>query len=288
MADETATPRFSSATESPAQLLARVRERLAREAAAAAVPDRVAAAPREGPLDFASGRGLLHGWYSQEAFGDFTFRWTERRFGFEADVDDATHLRMEAFLFPELGLRELRVRLRVDERDAGAAPIRESWSPVFFTLPEGVSGRVRFTLDAGGSWCPAETGVSSDVRELALAVRRLDLVCMSRLPRVSVPPAAAAPAAALSRAVRGIRRLLLGRELSHRIERADEENARLARRVSELEGTLAEHARLANEAAGRLEETIGALASEDARLREEIGAAATQARVELGRKTHAG
>ena len=153
MADETATPRFSSATESPAQLLARVRERLAREAAADAVPDRVAAAPREGPLDFASGRGLLHGWYSQEAFGDFTFRWTERRFGFEADVDDATHLRMEASLFPESGLRELRVRLRVDERDAGAAPIRKAGARFFspFRKAYRAASGSRWTREARGA-----------------------------------------------------------------------------------------------------------------------------------------
>lgn len=283
-ADETATPRFSSATESPAKLLARVRERLTREAARAPLPDPVAAAPQEGPLDFASGRGLLQGWYPPEPFGDFTFRWTERRFAFETDVDDATHLRMEACLFPESGLQELRLRLRVDDRDAGTARIREGWNPIFFTLPEGSSGRARFTLDSGGSWCPAERGPSPDGRELALAVRRLELVCMSHLLRLSAPPAAVAPAGARSRAVHGIRRLLLGRELSHRIERAEEENARLARRVSELEGMLAEHARLGNETAGGLEEIIGALASEDARLRDEIGAVAAQARVELGRK----
>jgi hypothetical protein len=283
MPEDTGTPLFSSATESPADLLARVREQLNREAHRARRPTPAPGAPPE-PFDFASGRGLLHGWYPPERFGDFTFRWTERRFGFEADVTDATHLRMEACLFRESGLQEMRVRLRVNDREAGTAPIRESWDPVYFTLPEGASERARFSLDAGSSWCPAGTGASPDVRELALAVRQVALVRLPALPRAPVAPAAVAPARPVFRAVRGIRRILLGRELTDRIERAEEENARLAARLAALEGALAEQARIGNEAAGRVEEAARILAREDARLREGIEEAAAQGRRELARK----
>ena len=212
---------FRSEAASPAELLGRVRRRLGSESTIPRCP----ADPR---FDLARGEGLLEGWYDAEIQDGSTVRWVARRFAFEAEVREATHVLLEAAVFPESGLSELRLRIRANDLLGAAVRLRPGWNSRLLPIPAGVSGRVHFSVDAGGSWSPA-----ADPRELSILVRQLALVRFVELPRVGgalraeADPLVARPPSLSVRIARKVRRLLLGWELSERLLALEETQRRL-------------------------------------------------------------
>lgn len=215
-------PLFRSGAASPAELLGRVRRRLESESAIPHLP----ADPR---FDLARGEGLLEGWYNAEIHDGSTVRWVARRFAFEAEVREATHVLLEAAVFPESGLAELRLRIRANDVLGAAVRLHPGWNSRLLPIPAGVSGRVHFSVDAGGSWSPV-----TDPRELSILVRHLALVRFVELPRgggappeEADPSVARAPAPLSVRIARKVRRLLLGWELSENLLSVEETQRRL-------------------------------------------------------------
>lgn len=227
--DAGATARFRSGTSSPEELLRRVRELLAERGNAAV------ARPNTASIDLLSGSGLIDGWFAPEKMGEDVVRWAARRFSFEGAVGAATHLLVEACLFPESGFQSLRARLKVDTRLGGSARLRTGWNRAFLLLPPEADGFCRFFVDAGGSWCPARSGLSADTREISVAVRRLELVDATKMSEWSFPPfpgerfsfPSPPPDRWYLRAARKIRSWALGRDLSLRISGMDELAAEL-------------------------------------------------------------
>ena len=212
---------FRSGAASPAELLGRVRRRLESESTIR----ELRADPR---LDLARGEGLLEGWYDAEIHDGSPVRWVARRFAFEAEVREATHVLLEAAVFPESGLSELRLRIRANDVLGAAVRLHPGWNSRLLPIPAGVSGRVHFSVDAGGSWSPV-----SDPRELSILVRQLALVRFVELPRIGDVPGRTSPPdarnASLSvRLARKLRRLLLGWELSEKVLAVEETERRLA------------------------------------------------------------
>jgi hypothetical protein len=224
-------PVFESGHVSPAELVARVRRRLREQGHP---PVATSADPS---FDLSRPDGLIDGWYEPEVFDGTTVRWTNRRFDFEAEVRDATHVAIEAALFPESGFAEVRARLRANDVPGAPFRLRTGWNSRLTPIPAGVTGRVHFSIDAGGSWSPAGLGLSGDSRELAILVRRLALVPFVRLPRFAAPPSPAPSASLLARIVRKLRRLLLGSELARKLQQVDD-LAELERRLNETAGIL--------------------------------------------------
>lgn len=240
---------FRSGAASPAELLGRVRRRLGSETTIAHLP----ADPR---FDLARGEGLLEGWYHAEIQDGSTVRWVARRFAFEAEVRQATHVLLEAAVFPESGLSELRLRIRANDVLGAAVRLHPGWNSRLLPIPAGVSGRVHFSVDAGGSWSPV-----SDPRELSILVRQLALVRFVELPRVGplparVDPAVARPPALSVRIVRKVRRLLLGWELSASFVALEETQRRL--------GALEDRIPPVDAIAGIVEDRLRELARADA------------------------
>lgn len=255
---DSSQPVFRSGAVSPAELLARVRRRLELETAPTPTPS-VAVDPE---FDLSTGDGLLEGWYQPELLGGATVRWAARRFAFEAEVREATHVLLEAALFPESGLAELRLRTRANDVMGAAVRLYPGWNYRLLPIPAGVTGRVHFFVDSGGSWSPP-----SDPRELSILVRRLALVGFVRLPRSrDVPVAAAAPAVGtppaslLVRVARKLRRLLLGWNLSEGLLALEESRAR----IRALEERVAESDRRFDATAEILEDRLSQLARVDA------------------------
>src|SRR5262249_34301101 len=164
LSGEAAIPGFRSAVESPQALMARVREILDNQGSAGFV------SRSEGEIDLRALAPFGAGWFAPEQLGRDLIRWTSRRFEFEATAGRASHVLMEVCLFPESGLAELRMRLRVNDSLGGAARVRTGWNRVHLALPANTFGPSRFSVDAGGSWCPADSRASGDSRELAVAV----------------------------------------------------------------------------------------------------------------------
>lgn len=240
---------FRSGAATPAELLGRVRRRLGSETTIADLP----ADPR---FDLARGEGLLEGWHYSEIHDGSTVRWVARRFAFEAEVRQATHLLLEAALFPESGLSELRLRIRANDVLGAAVRLHPGWNSRLLPIPAGVSGRVHFSVDAGGSWSPV-----SDPRELSILVRQLALVRFVELPRAGAlpgrtePPPARPPVLSV-RIARKVRRLLLGWELSEKLLAVQETQRRL--------GALEERILLLDSISGIVEDRLCELARADA------------------------
>lgn len=218
--------RFESGHITSAELLARVRRRLSETSAPAL------STPGDPTFDLSKPDGLIEGWYEPEIFDGVPARWTSRIFSFEAEVRDATHVAIEASLFPESGIAELRARLRANDVPGAPFRLRTGWNSRLTPIPAGVSGRVHFSIDAGGSWSPAAVGQSGDTRELALLVRRLALVPFVRLPRFEVTMHRRR--SLLQRIVRRLRRLLLGSEIVEVQRRLDEAASVLEDRLTQL------------------------------------------------------
>lgn len=246
---------FQSGAASPAELLARVRRRLEAESTGAFY------VPSDPEFDLSTGEGLLEGWYHAESHGGATVRWVARRFAFEAEVRDATHVLLDAAIFPESGIAGLRLRTRANDVLGSAVRLSPGWNFRLLPIPAGVSGRVHFFVDTGGSWSPA-----SDPRELSILVRRLALVRFVELPRVGGAPAAtpaapAGPPASLGlRIVRRLRRLILGWDLSQNLLAVEEAQQRLR----SVEERLAETERQFNSLAAIVEDRLSQLARVDA------------------------
>lgn len=250
-----ATPVFEG-PESAAELLARVRKRLA-----AAPPAPVEARlPVDPEFDLSRSEGLLDGWYEPDLWGERMTRWVARRFDFEAEVGSATHVAIDALLFDTSGLAQLRGRIRANDVVGAAFRAMPGWNAIRVPIPAGVSGRVHFSIDAGGSWNPITAGVQEDdPRELSLLVGRLALIPLADLPRrphqpwapppfpgipsarltpiggPADPPATFAGAAAqreLRRFLGAIRRRLLGWEWTNRVSRLEDENRELRRWIA--------------------------------------------------------
>ena len=241
---------FRSGAASPAELLVRVRRRLDSESA-------IAHLPVDPQWDLARGEGLLEGWYHAENHGASPVRWVARRFAFEAEVRESTHVLLEAALFPESGLSALRLRIRANDVLGAAVRLRPGWNSRLLAIPAGVSGRVHFSVDAGGSWTPA-----TDPRELSILVRQLALVRFVELPRIggalagpADPRPARAPALSV-RIARKVRRLLLGWELSEKLLTVEETQRRLA--------ALENRTLLIDSIAGIVEDRLSELARADA------------------------
>src|SRR5450759_59487 len=167
-----ATPVFEG-PESAAELLARVRKRLA------AAPPAPAGSrlPVDPEFDLSRSEGLLGGWYEPDLWGERMTRWVARRFDFEAQVGSATHVAIDALLFDTSGLAQLRGRIRANDVVGAAFRAMPGWNAIRVPIPAGVSGRVHFSIDAGGSWNPITAGVQEDdPRELSLLVGRLALI----------------------------------------------------------------------------------------------------------------
>lgn len=266
---------FRSGAASSAELLARVRRRLEAEAAS------VSFLPADLRFDLAKGEGLLEGWYHAEVHDGTSARWVARRFAFEAEVREATHVALEAAVFPESGIAELRLRLRANDVPGAAVRLRPGWNCRLLPIPAGVSGRVHFSVDAGGSWSPP-----ADPRELSVLVRRLELVRFVELPRSggstagadAVPPEAP-PTSLGVRIARKLRRLVLGYDLSRNLagagevplkiraleERLKETELRLDSMAAIVEDRLTELARVDAEAAADAAEREEELQEEVAR-----------------------
>ncbi|MDQ5856885.1 MAG: hypothetical protein M3542_01220, partial [Acidobacteriota bacterium] len=148
---------FQSGAASSAELLARVRRRLEAESAS------VSLLPADPRFDLAKGEGLLEGWYHAEGHDGATVRWVARRFAFEAEVRKATHVALEAAVFPESGIAELCLRIRANDVPGSAIRLHPGWNCRLLPIPAGVSGRIHFSVDAGGSWSPP-----ADPRELSV------------------------------------------------------------------------------------------------------------------------
>jgi hypothetical protein len=283
-------PVFTSATENPEKLLERVRRRLK----AGGTPEPEPPAVSDRAPDLISGEGLLEGWYPPERFAGDAVRWTQQRFTFRANADGATHLLLEACLFPESGLPETFARLRAGEDAGPPVRVRPGWNRLLFALPATAAPATSFAVDAGGSWCPADSGLSGDDRELGLLVRRLELLRLTALPRFGdlAPPAVARarPAQALPgtgplfRGAAKLRRLLLGWSLTETVERNAAEVTRLSSDLDALRALSSEQARLLDEAMAAIEETMQALMAEDERIRREASTALRESREELARK----
>jgi hypothetical protein len=242
-------PVFESGHVTPAELLARVRRRLPESAVAALL------APADPSFDLSRSDGLIEGWYQPETFDGVPARWTNRRFSFEAEVRDATHVAIEAALFPESGFAELRARLTANDVPGAPFRLRTGWNTRLTPIPAGVSGRVHFSIDAGGSWSPAALGQSADPRELAILVRRLALVPFVRLPRFDASPTASRRSL-LQRIVRRMRRLLLGSDVALLERRWNEAAAILEDRLTQLALVQAETAADAVERDEELQEDL--------------------------------
>lgn len=253
---DSSQPVFRSGAVSPAELLARVRRRLELETAPVPTP----AVPVDPEFDLSSGEGLLEGWYQAEVIDGAPVRWVARRFAFEAEIRDATHVLLEAAVFPESGLAHLRLRTRANDVMGAAVRLYPGWNYRLLPIPAGVTGRVHFLVDSGGSWSPP-----SDPRELSILVRRLALVGFVRLPRSAALPAVAtslpAPPASLAvRVVRKLRRLLLGWSISESLVALEESRARMRL----LQDRLAESERRFDAMAEILEDRLSQLARVDA------------------------
>lgn len=228
-------PVFESDYVTPAELLARVRRRLLDQV------EPTISAPADPSFDLSKPDGLIEGWYEPEILEGRSVRWTNRRFDFEAEVRDATHVAIEAALFPESGFAELRARLRANDVPGAPFRLKTGWNTRLTPIPAGVSGRVHFSIDAGGSWSPAALGQSADPRELAILVRRLALVPFVQLPRFDLPPPAG-QRSLIQRIVRRLRRLLLGSDVVEVERRLNEAAAILEDRLAQLALVQAESA----------------------------------------------
>lgn len=260
---------FRSGAVSPAELLGRVRRRLRSESP-------ISHFPPDPRFDLVRGEGLIEGWYHAETLGGSTVRWVARRFAFEAEVRQATHVLLEAALFPESGLSELRLRIRANDVLGAAVRLHPGWNSRLLPIPAGVSGRVHFSVDAGGSWTPV-----SDSRELSILVRQLALVRFVELPRVGALPGRAEPPAAQSpalsvRIARKVRRLLLGWELSEKLVAAQETHRRLE--------ALEERILLFDSIAGIVEDRLCELARTDAEAAADAAEREEEWQEELARK----
>src|SRR5450759_29320 len=138
-----ATPVFEG-PESAAELLARVRKRLA------AAPPAPAGSrlPVDPEFDLSRSEGLLDGWYEPDLWGERMTRWVARRFDFEAQVGSATHVAIDALLFDTSGLAQLRGRIRANDVVGAAFRAMPGWNAIRVPIPAGVSGRVHFSVDA--------------------------------------------------------------------------------------------------------------------------------------------
>ncbi len=210
------------------------------------------------------------GWYEAETIDGVPVRWTSRRFEFEATVGEATHVELEAVLFPEAGFDSLTGRIVANDVPGISFTIWPGLNSLLLPVPGGLRGRLHFRIDTGGSWCPADKTGASDTRSLSLLVRRLAFVRFVELPRSSFRPPSSRPVPAGSKVFRGFRKIrrLLGfawhlDDLNWQVEdlasnldalerRLDETSALLEDRLSRLAEV---DARLAAEAAER-EETL--------------------------------
>lgn len=239
-------PNSRPSVENLAALLARVKQRLRDEGSG---PSGAGPGSRPDPeFDLSRPDGLGYGWSHAETLDGRTVRWTARRFEFEAEVDQATHLDLEAALFPESGIPELHAFLAADGVRGGDFRIRPGWRRYLVALPAGLRGKARLAVDVGGAWCPQATGHAPDARELGILVARLAFV-----PFLQVPPG---PAPVTGFRAKVVRRLLRGSDLELRI-------AHMESRILELE----ERARLLAEAD---RERGGVLDGAERELREEI------------------
>ncbi|HSB35369.1 MAG TPA: hypothetical protein VLH41_00735 [Thermoanaerobaculia bacterium] len=233
-------PLSSSSVENLAALLARVQQRLRDEASGNS-----AAGPGSRPdpeFDLSRPDGLGHGWFHAETLDGRTVRWTARQFEFEAGVDQATHLYLEAALFVESGFTELHARLAANGNRGGEFRIRPGWNRYIVALPAGLRSPARITVDLGGAWCPLASGHGPDARELGILVARLALV-----PFLQVPAPPPKGATLRARVLRRLRRLLFGHELESRL-------MHLEGRTSEVEDRTRLLAESDREQAGALEE----------------------------------
>lgn len=227
---EPARPVLRSEVASPEELLGRVRRRLAAEAEVVGPP------PADPVFDLLRDEGLLDGWYHGERAGDIVHRWTQRHFDFEAEVRDASHVALDALLFPESGLAELRGRMTANGVPTTGFRLVPGLNRCLVPIPAGLRGRVHFRVDAGGSWCPARAGVSPDERELSINVRRLALERF--VPEGAASGGVASSDAAVSpKALRIARRLLASLSVFRRLSEAERRLAELERRVALLAET---------------------------------------------------
>lgn len=237
---ETFEPLFSSGAESPSGLLSRVRRRLAAETPG---DDPVATDP---VFDLAKPDGLGPGWYDAEIVDGQTMRWTQRSFEFEAVVAEATHLNIEACLFPESGFASLSARIFADDILCVPFTLRPGWNSLLVPIPGRLRGRIAFRVDAGGSWCPARRTGADDIRELSLLVRHVALVSFVKLPRFSPASAAAEPGPASLPAGFAAHPGSILQKL---------------RRLFSVDGRVAALERRLDETSGRLDETMAVLES---------------------------
>ncbi|HEX5709201.1 MAG TPA: methyltransferase domain-containing protein [Pyrinomonadaceae bacterium] len=117
---------------------------------------------------------LGRGWHEFEGGGP-GFRWSKG----EAELflrNDAARRRLSLTLcchHPEVEREGVRVRLRVNGREAGEAEIRRrDWHELSFTLPEGVASDavLRCELQVSPTWIPQQHGLSEDPRELGIGL----------------------------------------------------------------------------------------------------------------------
>lgn len=258
---ESSEPLFSSGVEGPSELLARVRRRLASEDTG------TDAGPRDPVLDLAKSDGLSVGWHDPEVIDGQTMRWTQRRFGFEAVAADATLVNLEACLPPESGLAFLVARISADEVPGVPFVIRPGWNSVLVPIPGGLRGHIAFSVDTGGSWCPAGRTGAEDIRELSLLVRRVALVRMVDPSSSRPQPLAPAPAAGLP----------------GRILRKFERVARNLGRVANVFGRMAEMERRLE----LFEKRLTLLAEIDAQIEVDLALREETLRDDIGRKLKA-
>lgn len=277
---ETSEPLFSSGVEGPSELLARVRRRLASENTGIDVVS------QDPVLDLAKPDGLTGGWYDAEIIAGQTMRWTQRRFDFEAVAAEATHVNIEACLFPESGFASLTARISAGEVPGVPFVIRPGWNSVLVPIPGGRRGHIAFSVDAGGSWCPAGRTGADDIRELSLLVRRIALVRFVELPRFEHPPLAPGaaergpgprPTGVSALPGRILRKLLRLANIDVRVASIDNRVVALERRLGEMTPRL-------DETMALLEKRLTLLAEVDAQIEIDIAGREEALRDDIGRK----
>lgn len=225
-------------------------------------------------IDLSRNDHLLDGWWAPELLTGALCRPTMRRFGFELDVRPREYVAIDGILFPQSGLAELRARLRAGETAGAAFRFLPGANSFLLKVPPGVAGLVRFWVDLDGSWHPAASGESADDRELGIYVTRLALVKAPAVDRIgsmaALPPADGqlapiSPQGGLIGLARRLRRLLLGWEISDRLDRVRGLETALAaaeRRIEELSARLGKVAAAHDAGAEQIERRMEQLASE--------------------------